>query len=245
MRGCFLFISTFLLFIHSAHAVAVKCQGYLYTNPMLIVDRTVQFNHLIRVIDDDEDIPRLVQIAENAFSKDTLYSYLAPDESRRASYFETIIRHGYEKGKIIADATNYEKPTSFAIWMKSSEAFANPYERYHNGQVHYFRQIPFMKIFDILRWEQYVLRVRRTLAYDDAAYLWMVAVSPEFQRDGLGARLIEPVLSTAMQNGRTPIVLEAYTNEQIAYFERFGFKVEHSEQPYHKGPPVAFMVWRH
>jgi ribosomal protein S18 acetylase RimI-like enzyme len=55
-------------------------------------------------------------------------------------------------------------------------------------------------------------------------YLWFIGVSPLYQQHGLGSKLLQQVLDEAKRINR-PIFLETSVLKNIAWYERFGFKV--------------------
>ena len=56
------------------------------------------------------------------------------------------------------------------------------------------------------------------------AYLWFVGVSPLHQHHGMGSKLLQQVLADA-QEKKLPVFLETSIPQNIAWYERFGFKV--------------------
>lgn len=72
-------------------------------------------------------------------------------------------------------------------------------------------------------------------------YLEVLGVRPIAQRRGLGARLMEPVLERVDREQRT-CYLETADRANVAYYERFGFRVEREELPLvPDGPPHVAM----
>jgi ribosomal protein S18 acetylase RimI-like enzyme len=55
-------------------------------------------------------------------------------------------------------------------------------------------------------------------------YLNMLATHPDWQRQGLGAALMEVVFAIADEAG-LPCYLETETVENVAYYRRYGFEV--------------------
>lgn len=55
-------------------------------------------------------------------------------------------------------------------------------------------------------------------------YLWLLGVEPEFQGQGIGSRLIQPILARADQEG-LPCYLETQTEENVAFYQKRGFEV--------------------
>ncbi len=55
-------------------------------------------------------------------------------------------------------------------------------------------------------------------------YLWALGVSPDRQGNGIGSKLLEPLLAQT-DNERIPCYLEAVTEPNVAFYEKRGFVV--------------------
>ncbi len=71
-------------------------------------------------------------------------------------------------------------------------------------------------------------------------FLDLVAVHPSARGRGLGGRLVEHGLALARADG-LPSFLETGQESNVAYYERFGFKVIGEEQAPDGGPTIWFM----
>ena len=60
-------------------------------------------------------------------------------------------------------------------------------------------------------------------------YLWFIGVSPLYQHRGMGSKLLQQVIDEAERMHR-PVFLETSVLKNIAWYERFGFKVYDSLQ---------------
>ncbi|MEU8788610.1 GNAT family N-acetyltransferase [Streptomyces sp. NPDC048643] len=74
------------------------------------------------------------------------------------------------------------------------------------------------------------------------AYLWMIAVSPERQGEGLGGALLEPVLDRCDREGLAAY-LEASNARSRALYERLGFVVTGGPLDLPDGPRM-WPMWR-
>jgi ribosomal protein S18 acetylase RimI-like enzyme len=72
-------------------------------------------------------------------------------------------------------------------------------------------------------------------------YLNMLATHPDWQRQGLGAALMEVVFTIADESG-LPCYLETETNENVAYYRRHGFEVR-SEWDLEAGAEAGPHMW--
>ncbi len=55
-------------------------------------------------------------------------------------------------------------------------------------------------------------------------YLWVLGVDPSYQGQGIGGKLIEPVLARSDEEG-VPCYLEAMTERNVAFYKKRGFEV--------------------
>jgi ribosomal protein S18 acetylase RimI-like enzyme len=71
-------------------------------------------------------------------------------------------------------------------------------------------------------------------------YLAVLAADPEFQRSGVGAALVEPILERCDTEG-IDAYLETQKEDNLAYYRRFGFEVVDRLRPVSDGPPLWTM----
>jgi ribosomal protein S18 acetylase RimI-like enzyme len=62
----------------------------------------------------------------------------------------------------------------------------------------------------------------------DHYYLWGIVADPKKQRKGIGSTLIK-ILTDKADAENMPIYLETHDKNNIAYYERFGFKLIHTD----------------
>jgi ribosomal protein S18 acetylase RimI-like enzyme len=87
------------------------------------------------------------------------------------------------------------------------------------------------------------LRMHHGLAHGDHWYLWVIGIRPEDQRQGLGGRLMQPILARADQES-LPCYLETHAESNVRVYERQGFEVASKEIPVSHPLPVWGMVRR-
>ncbi len=68
-------------------------------------------------------------------------------------------------------------------------------------------------------------------------FLVVLSVRPEFQRRGVGSRLVVPMLEAA-ERSSVPCYLETSDRANVAFYERFGFVVLDSELALLPGGPT-------
>ncbi|MER5210891.1 GNAT family N-acetyltransferase [Streptomyces sp. NPDC002838] len=77
----------------------------------------------------------------------------------------------------------------------------------------------------------------------DHAYLWMIAVAPERQGEGLGTALIASVLDRCDRDG-VPAYLEASNARSRKLYERLGFELAGQPLDLPDGGPQMWPMWR-
>ncbi|HXW38401.1 MAG TPA: hypothetical protein VEJ44_01805, partial [Acidimicrobiales bacterium] len=71
-------------------------------------------------------------------------------------------------------------------------------------------------------------------------YLQLLAVDPIAQRSGVGGALQRQIYPSADQDGLA-CYLETQKAENLAYYGRFGYEVDHELRPVRRGPPLWTM----
>jgi ribosomal protein S18 acetylase RimI-like enzyme len=67
-------------------------------------------------------------------------------------------------------------------------------------------------------------------------YLWGLAVDPAYQSIGIGTALMQPLLEKA-NTRKLPIYLETHNEKNVAYYQRYGFDLIHTDRiPKHELP---------
>jgi ribosomal protein S18 acetylase RimI-like enzyme len=72
-------------------------------------------------------------------------------------------------------------------------------------------------------------------------YLWGLAVEPGHKRGGVGTALMQPLLAKADAE-KMPIYLETHNEKNVAYYERFGFTLTHTDAIPRYELPIWCMV---
>jgi GNAT superfamily N-acetyltransferase len=164
--------------------------------------------------------------AAAALEHDPFYACIsaefAPDEARRraalARYFDYSIRQGVRIGRVVhaADAAQ-----GVAVWTLPQTREVHERER--------CLKEAFLRVAmgdrgyrDYEQIVSYMSQRARTLVGSDCWYLSIVAVAPEVQGRGLGARLLRPTLAEADAAG-VACYLETFSRQTLSFYERLGF----------------------
>ncbi|HLH27871.1 MAG TPA: GNAT family N-acetyltransferase, partial [Acidimicrobiales bacterium] len=87
---------------------------------------------------------------------------------------------------------------------------------------------------------RYQLAVEKAHPRTRMWYLQLLAVDPVAQRGGVGGALQRQVYPSADEEGLV-CYLETQKRENLAYYRRFGYEVEHELRPVRRGPPLWTM----
>jgi [ribosomal protein S18]-alanine N-acetyltransferase len=92
-----------------------------------------------------------------------------------------------------------------------------------------------------------ILGVGCVWAILEEAHITMLAIDPQFQRQGLGLALLHSLLGSARQRGLEWATLEVRVSNTgaIALYERFGFESVGERKRYYQNPEEnALILWR-
>ncbi|MFG2551813.1 GNAT family N-acetyltransferase [Streptomyces sp. NPDC048581] len=183
----------------------------------------------------------VVRLLDAAFQDDPVSGWVFPGEERRRSRhprlmaaFADIV---FEEGRI--DVT--EDGTACALWLSipAQDHGLDPEHADDEGPARLRAEVD----PDNERVEQ-IARLTDGIHPSGAAheYLWMIAVAPECQGQGLGTALINSVLDRCDQDGR-PAYLQASNARSRKLYERLGFDLKDRPLDLPDGPRM-WPMWR-
>lgn len=164
-----------------------------------------------------------------AFAEDPLYRHIFPDpaEARRSlnRLWDAILACSLKYGEVyttaaVNGAACWLSPgqTEMTLWRMLNTGLALPRAVMAFSPQARQRMMTFV---------DYTEKLHAPLKQRPHWYLWLLGVAPEAQGQGLGSRLIQPVLARADAAG-LPCYLETETESNVHFYERRGFAVVHS-----------------
>jgi ribosomal protein S18 acetylase RimI-like enzyme len=173
-----------------------------------------------------EQKARSGQVLARAFLEDPLYSALLPDRFERERALQRML--GGVVGYSLAYGLAYTTPAldGAACWLPPGGTTMTLGRSLRTG---------FELQRAVVRFSPRARReFLRTLAFMDAAhkrdapsrhwYLWCLGVEPACHGQGIGSRLLRPVLDQAGRDG-VPCYLETETEGNVAFYRKHGFEV--------------------
>lgn len=169
---------------------------------------------------------RAAQVLARAFMVDPAYSTLFPDQVEREQalqgLFGAVIGYGLVYGLVhttpaVEGAACWLSPgnTEVTLWriLRTGLGLQRAVARF-NPQA---RQ-------DFLATMAHLDEIHKREVPGSHWYLWALGVDPGCQGQGIGSRLIQPVLTQADRDG-VPCYLETQTQGNVSFYENRGFKV--------------------
>ena len=179
----------------------------------------------------DEDVPALCEALARAFHDDPIGVWALPSERRRAAqskrFYRERMRTLLEEEMVFCD----EARTGAALWA--------PHDRWRAP----LGELARMRIWT--RRSHLFLagahRMEQAHPKEPHYYLNVLGVSPESQGQGLGSRLLAPMLERCDREG-VPAYLESSKERNLAFYGRHGFRVT-GDVTFPRGPRI-WAMWR-
>jgi ribosomal protein S18 acetylase RimI-like enzyme len=166
------------------------------------------------------------QLLARAFLTDPTYTGIFPDESERRQALQRLF--GAAVGYSLVYGLVHTTPTleGAACWLSPGNAEITFWRMLRTGlglqrAVGSFSPQARRKVLATLA---YLEEIHKREAPGPHWYLWLIGVEPDLQGQGIGSRLLEPVLARADQEG-LPCYLETQTQENVDFYQKRGFEV--------------------
>jgi len=159
-----------------------------------------------------------------AFQDDPLLVYVVPDHGRRAQLtpelYGGIMRYCllYGESYVTADMGGA------ACWLPPHHSSPELARMIRAGMLRVPLKFGWRGFKRLNRFERYSEAVHKNCAPGPHWYLWALGVEPERQGQGIGGRLLLPVLEKADAE-KTPCYLETQNEKNVGFYEKHGFNV--------------------
>lgn len=167
-------------------------------------------------------INRISAMHSRAFYDNPLVIHIAPNEAQRR-HLDEWFAVGIRYGMLYGEAYMTPNAEGAAIWDVPGHRL-NPIGLLRTG----IYKIPFILGLNgfkrMLSSIQAKDILRRRNAPAQHWYLAFLAVDPQFQQQGIGSALLQPILDRA-DSEKTACYLETANGRNVPFYERHGFKV--------------------
>ncbi len=181
---------------------------------------------------------RAAALLARAFHDDPVYRLTMPDEGKRASaltwLFERVVRYCILYGHTFTTP----RLEGIAGWLPPGHSKLTLGRIIRSGlhATPLKLGLPAYRRFDT--YMTYADKLHARLAPRTHWYLWVIGVEPACQGQGIGSKLLRPILARADADG-VPCYLETEGERNVRFYEKHGFKVAHQGQV----PRLGAQVW--
>jgi GNAT superfamily N-acetyltransferase len=184
------------------------------------------------------DADTLAAVLGRAFAEDPIWQWMFPRHPERmGSMFATLLRHAHLPNGVSELAEQDGRILAGALW--------DPPGRWRISVAAQLRQLPGLvrmlgsRTVTVLRG---LGEVERAHPIEPHWYLAILGTEPHAQGRGLGSALLHSRLSRCDER-RFPAYLESSREQNVPYYERFGFRVTGEIHMPHGGPRL-WPMWR-
>jgi ribosomal protein S18 acetylase RimI-like enzyme len=177
-----------------------------------------------------KDVRRAAQVLGNSFLDYPVFSFILPDRSYREKkiefLFTFLINLGLLRGEVIATTSMME---GISIWIDSSSPKPSTAKTLWYCLIPLFLRVDPKSVFRFIRIGIVKSKVRRDILKGRYFLLDVIGVNPAYQNQGYARRMIESKLKE-YDNQPHPCYLETSEKENIAFYEKFNFRLYHEYQ---------------
>lgn len=165
------------------------------------------------------------QVICQAFKDDPAGTYFTPDPTRRAYLFSWMARLGLTLGFKYGEIFTTPQVGGCAVWLRPGIADLTLWDLAKMGLFPPLRAgLAAMRRFATMM--EVTSLAHQQFAPEKHWYLFILAVSPALQGQGLGGRLIQPILERA-DAAALPCYLETMNPQALPFYDKHGFAAVH------------------
>jgi len=169
---------------------------------------------------------RAVDAVTRAFLDDPMWSCVLPDREARATLLRPMWRALIDFARVYGEALTTSEGQGAACWITPGKTKMSLWKMLRTGMAlpRSMMRLPKEargRFFGMMR----VIDTQHKARMPERHwYLLALGVAPEAQRQGIGRRLIAPILERADAEG-VPCYLETQTDVNVAFYRKSGFDV--------------------
>ncbi|MEP7287922.1 MAG: GNAT family N-acetyltransferase [Chloroflexota bacterium] len=165
------------------------------------------------------------QILAKSFFDDPAPKYYIPEDDLRAKLLPDLYSRVLNYALLYDEV--YTTPNSVngvALWMKPGHTSIPLNKMIRSGLLGAYIRIGVRRVLRALDFVNYAEAIRKRVMPSPHWYLFMIGVDPRLQGQGIGVRLLEPILSRADAAG-LPCYLETLNPRTLRFYQRVGFHI--------------------
>jgi ribosomal protein S18 acetylase RimI-like enzyme len=191
------------------------------------------------------DAKQAARVAARAFFDDVYFSYLLPDERARPRALELLFtghtRHGGEHSRVVTVRDDHGVIVGVAVWF--GPGHWPPSVGTQLAQLPVTLRALYRHPRALRLGATYLNAILKVHPKDEPHwYLALIATDPSLQRQGVGTVLMNEGVERMTSEGVAGY-LETQKEENLAYYNRFGYVLRETVRPVPEGPPY-FTMWK-
>jgi len=167
-----------------------------------------------------KDLKNAVNVLTNAFSEDSMWKEVFNDEDKNRVLTEVMVRFCLKYGNVYSTSDNLEGVMAIAPHDKDMTVLRLIRSGAFFLSMKIRSEAEKMKVLS-----NAVEEAKKSLNLGPYIHLLIMGVSQEFQGKGFGGKLLRAIIEKA-ETERKPIYLETQKEENINFYEKYGFSVK-------------------
>jgi ribosomal protein S18 acetylase RimI-like enzyme len=167
-----------------------------------------------------KDLKTAVSVLNDAFSEDSMWKEVFDDEDKNRVLTEVMVRFCLKYGNVLATSDNLEGVMAITPHDKDMTALRIIRSGAFFLSMKIASESKKMKVLS-----NAIEEAKKSLNLGPYIHLLIMGVSQEFQGKGFGGILLRAVIEKA-ETERKPIYLETQKEENINFYEKYGFSVK-------------------
>ncbi|MFQ3612986.1 MAG: GNAT family N-acetyltransferase [Cyanobacteriota bacterium] len=179
-----------------------------------------------------------IEVLVAAFAQDPVLAYLIPEQEQhkiQAIVFETILNYCQSHQFVFGAYREDETLAGVAAWLPPGADLEDWLGWLQSGMFRLLGSVP-LGLWG--RWLEFFSLSR--LPAQPVWSLQLLGVSPRCQRQGIGKKLLQPILELSEKTGIS-CHLETSTESAVSFYRRQGFEVIDCQPIGKQGPPYWLM----
>ena len=173
----------------------------------------------------ESQLDEVSNVLARAFFDDPMTVYMVPDEEKRHRhlpwFFRLAARYGHPYGESFTTPHNVE---GAAIWLPPGDNITSLPRMIRLGFLATPLKFGLPAFMRIMKVTNHLEHLHKRDVPPEHWYLFVLGVEPERQGQGVGGRLIQPVLERADRDG-LPCYLETAKERNVTFYGKHGFEV--------------------
>ncbi|MGC2169492.1 MAG: GNAT family N-acetyltransferase [Acidimicrobiales bacterium] len=190
------------------------------------------------------DAKQAAQVSSRAFLDDAYFSYLLPDERARPRALELLfsgqIRHGGDHARAVTVRDEGQEIVGIAVWF--GPGHWPPSIGTQLSQLPVTLRALYRHPRALRLGATYINAFLKVHPKEHHWYLALIATDPSVQRQGVGTLLMNEGIEKMKVDG-VGGYLETQKEENLAFYNRFGYDLRETVRPVPGGPPY-FTMWK-